>query len=104
MRQWLRANRASIQHIAGCGNTFARRAAHVDTLALHAQWSFAAVTTEMFDFVTYRGAILPWHCDHMGHMNVMWYVGKFDEATWHFFAHIGLTPSYFRGEAFGMAA
>jgi acyl-CoA thioester hydrolase len=57
----------------------------------------------MFDFVTYRGAILPWHCDHMGHMNVMWYVGKFDEATWNLFAHIGLTPSYFRGEAFGMA-
>jgi acyl-CoA thioester hydrolase len=57
----------------------------------------------MFDFVTYRGAILPWHCDHMGHMNVMWYTGKFDEATWNLFAHIGLTPSYFRGEAFGMA-
>ena len=31
---------------------------------------------------TYRGAVYPWHCDHMGHMNVMWYVGKFDEATW----------------------
>jgi acyl-CoA thioester hydrolase len=27
---------------------------------------------------TYRGAVYPWHCDHMGHMNVMWYVGKFD--------------------------
>jgi acyl-CoA thioester hydrolase len=26
---------------------------------------------------TYRGAIYPWHCDHMGHMNVMWYVGKY---------------------------
>ena len=24
---------------------------------------------------TYRGAINPWHCDQMGHMNVMWYVG-----------------------------
>jgi acyl-CoA thioesterase FadM len=31
--------------------------------------------------VTHRGTIYPWHCDHMGHMNVMWYVGKFDEAT-----------------------
>ena len=20
---------------------------------------------------TYRGAVYPWHCDHMGHMNVM---------------------------------
>jgi acyl-CoA thioesterase FadM len=32
--------------------------------------------------------VYPWHCDHMGHMNVMWYVGKFDEATWIFFARI----------------
>jgi acyl-CoA thioester hydrolase len=53
---------------------------------------------------TYRGAVYPWHCDHMGHMNVMWYVGKFDEATWNFFAHIGLTPSLLRGSARGMAA
>ena len=39
---------------------------------------------------TYRGAVYPWHCDHMGHMNVMWYVGKFDEATWHLFRMVGL--------------
>jgi acyl-CoA thioester hydrolase len=53
---------------------------------------------------TYRGAVYPWHCDHMGHMNVMWYVGKFDEATWNFFAHIGLAPSLLCGSARGMAA
>ena len=29
----------------------------------------------MPDLLTYRGAIYPWHCDHMGHMNVMWYIG-----------------------------
>ena len=38
---------------------------------------------------SYRGAVYPWHCDHMGHMNVMWYVGKFDEATWNLFAQTG---------------
>jgi len=54
--------------------------------------------------VTYRGAVYPWHCDHMGHMNVMWYVGKFDEATWVFFAESGLTPSYLRDNGRGMAA
>jgi len=53
---------------------------------------------------TYRGVIYPWHCDHMGHMNVMWYTGKFDEATWHLFGHIGLTPSYLRDNNRGMAA
>lgn len=45
---------------------------------------------------TYRGAVYPWHCDHMGHMNVMWYVGKFDEATWNLFAQLGVTSAYLR--------
>ena len=53
---------------------------------------------------TYRGVVYPWHCDHMGHMNVMWYVGKFDEATWQFFSLIGLTPEFLRRNRRGMAA
>ena len=58
----------------------------------------------MPDLLTYRGAVYPWQCDHIGHMNVMWYVGKFDETTWHLFAQIGLTPSYLRESGRGMAA
>jgi acyl-CoA thioester hydrolase len=54
--------------------------------------------------LTYRGTVYPWHCDHMGHMNVMWYVGKFDEATWHLFTALGLTPRYLRAEHRGMVA
>jgi acyl-CoA thioester hydrolase len=54
--------------------------------------------------LTYRGAVYPWHCDHVGHMNVMWYVGKFDEATWQFFNILGLTPGYLRSQKRGMAA
>lgn len=54
--------------------------------------------------LTYRGAVYPWHCDHMGHMNVMWYVGKFDEATWHLFASLGLSPAFLRESGRGMAA
>jgi acyl-CoA thioester hydrolase len=54
--------------------------------------------------VTYRGTVYPWHCDHVGHMNVMWYVGKFDEAGWNLFARIGLTPSYLRESGRGMVA
>jgi acyl-CoA thioester hydrolase len=46
--------------------------------------------------ITYRGTVYPWHCDHVGHMNVMWYAGKFDEATWHLFNALGLTPSSLR--------
>ncbi|BAN46169.1 thioesterase family protein [Metapseudomonas resinovorans] len=58
----------------------------------------------MNDTLTYRGAVYPWHCDHMGHMNVMWYVGKFDEATWQLFSLLGLAPSRLRAEGAGMAA
>ena len=54
--------------------------------------------------LTYRGTIYPWHCDHMGHMNVMWYVGKFDEATWHLLASAGLTGKRMREEGIGMVA
>jgi len=53
--------------------------------------------------VTYRGTVYPSQCDHMGHMNVMWYVGKFDEATWHLMAAIGITPAYIRETRNGMA-
>ena len=54
--------------------------------------------------VTYRGTVYPWQCDHMGHMNVMWYVGKFDEATWNLAAMVGITPSYIRDSGCGAAA
>lgn len=54
--------------------------------------------------LTYRGAVYPCHCDHVGHMNVMWYVGKFDEATWQFFNSVGLSPSYLRTSQRVMAA
>ena len=53
---------------------------------------------------TYRGTVMPWHCDHMGHMNVMWYVGKFDEATWNLFAAMGVTAALLRERHRGMAA
>ncbi len=53
---------------------------------------------------TYRGAVYPWHCDQMGHMNVMWYAGKFDEACWQLLSTLGLTRSRFREHGVGMVA
>ena len=53
---------------------------------------------------TYRGAVYPWHCDQMGHMNVMWYVGKFDEATWNLFATMGVTTAFLKENKRGVAA
>jgi acyl-CoA thioester hydrolase len=56
------------------------------------------------ELMTYRGCVYPWQCDHVGHMNIMWYVGKFDEANWNLLAAVGITPSYMRRENRGMAA
>ena len=53
--------------------------------------------------ITYRGVVKAEHCDHMGHMNVMWYVGKFDEASWQMFAAMGLTRSRMQKEKRGVA-
>lgn len=55
-------------------------------------------------FQTYQGTIFPWHCDHMGHMNVMYYVGKFDEATWALFSSLGLSGKKMREDRKGMVA
>ena len=53
---------------------------------------------------TYRGTVYPWHCDHMGHMNVMWYAGKFDEATWNLLSISGITAAYLKLQNRGMVA
>jgi acyl-CoA thioester hydrolase len=36
-------------------------------------------------------------------MNIVSYGAKFDEANWVLFCEIGITPSYLRGERYGMA-
>jgi acyl-CoA thioester hydrolase len=54
--------------------------------------------------LTYLGAVYPWHCDHIGHMNVMWYTGKFDEASWNLLQQLGISASYIREEMRGMVA
>jgi acyl-CoA thioester hydrolase len=54
--------------------------------------------------LTHRGVVYPGQCDHMGHLNVMYYAAKFDEATWQMFVAIGLTPTYQRQHNLGIAA
>jgi len=55
-------------------------------------------------FETYRGTVYPWQLDHVGHMNVQFYTARFDEATWHFFAGLGIGSRYLRDAHRGMAA
>ena len=54
--------------------------------------------------ITYRGVVHPWHCDIMGHMNVVWYVSKFDEASWQLATMLGLNNLYFLKKHMGIAA
>lgn len=56
------------------------------------------------DIETYRGFVYPWEMDHVGHLNVQFYVRRFDEASWHFLASLGLTPTYLREQRRGVVA
>jgi acyl-CoA thioester hydrolase len=55
-------------------------------------------------FETARGTVYPWQADHVGHMNVQFYVARFDEASWQLLANFGLTGSYLREHRRGMGA
>lgn len=55
-------------------------------------------------FETYRGGVMPWEIDIMGHMNVRFYTSKYDDATMQFFGRLGLTIAYFKEQDRGMAA
>lgn len=58
----------------------------------------------MGEIPTYKGAVHPGQCDHMGHMNVLWYTAKFDEASWAFLSALGIHPTYLRDAGRRMAA
>ena len=44
-------------------------------------------------FITYRGIILPRHCDHYGHLNVRYYAHFFDDGGFQMWHHIGIKQS-----------
>ncbi|MGB0389204.1 MAG: thioesterase family protein [Ardenticatenaceae bacterium] len=51
--------------------------------------------------VFYRATITEEHLDIMGHMNIRWYIGFFDEAGWNFFATFGMTQEYYESQKAG---
>ncbi|MBT3917595.1 MAG: acyl-CoA thioesterase [Rhodospirillaceae bacterium] len=44
-------------------------------------------------FVTYRGIVLPKHCDHFGHLNVRYYAHFFDDGGFQMWHHAGIKQS-----------
>lgn len=45
---------------------------------------------------TLVGRVASGECDHLGHMNVQFYVARVSDAAWHVMASIGITPSFIR--------
>ena len=41
-----------------------------------------------YELETYRGAVYPWHCDTMGHMNTQFYAVIFDAAGFQFLSPV----------------
>jgi acyl-CoA thioester hydrolase len=52
---------------------------------------------------TARGIVHAWQCDHMGHANLRAYAEFFEQALWHVFNRIGMTPSLLRTNDYRMA-
>jgi len=53
---------------------------------------------------TFRGVVYPWQCDIFDHMNVQFYMEKFDQAAWGFFGQMGIGADYFFKEDKGIVA
>ncbi len=54
--------------------------------------------------VTHRGVLYPRDLDQMGHVNVVAYMAHFDQATWSFFADVGITPEWIRTAGYALSA
>ena len=51
---------------------------------------------------TYRGAVMSWECDSNGHMNVMFYINKYELAGRNFLNSIGVTKHLLRSKNYGV--
>jgi len=56
------------------------------------------------EHLTHQSIVQAWECDHMGHMNVRYYMHKFDDAGWVFLAMVGLNTPYIRKTNIGPVA
>ena len=54
-------------------------------------------------FLTYKGAVQSQECDSNGHMNVMFYINKFELAGRNSSAEFGLTNHFLQESNFGIA-
>ena len=53
-------------------------------------------------FELYRAVVFPWHCDHIGHMNVRWYAHHFDDAGFHLWSVAGVSQKEMHESGVGL--
>ena len=53
--------------------------------------------------LTYRGAVLTWECDSNGHLNVMYYINRYELAGRNLIPKIGCVKSYMQSNNYGIA-
>ncbi len=53
-------------------------------------------------FEVYRSVVFPWHCDHVGHMNVRWYAHHFDDAGFHLWTAAGVSQKRIHESGIGL--
>lgn len=56
----------------------------------------------MKKILTYKGAVMTWECDSNHHMNVMYYINKFEHAGRSFALHMGLTKDFLNDKEMGI--
>ncbi|MEO1436762.1 MAG: thioesterase family protein [Bacteroidota bacterium] len=52
--------------------------------------------------ITYQGAVMTWECDSNRHMNVMYYVNKFEHGGRILFSQLGLGREYLEPQKIGV--
>jgi len=55
------------------------------------------------EFLTYKGAVQTWECDSNGHMNVMYYINKFELGGRNCSVEFGMTKKFLESNNFGIA-
>ena len=58
----------------------------------------------MKKLVTYRGSVLNWECDNVGHMNVMYYINRFEMSSKYLLSAAGLTAKTLRDNNWAVAS
>lgn len=53
--------------------------------------------------LTYRGAVMTWECDSNGHLNVMYYINRYELAGRNLMPKMGMEKAFMKSNNYGIA-